>query len=40
MQDNNQKIDKAAVKEYLLGLQDSICNALQTVDNSPWQEDS
>ena len=40
MKDDAQKIDKAAVKDYLLGLQDSICNALQTVDDSPWQEDS
>ena len=40
MKDDAQKIDKAAVKDYLLGLQDSICNALQAVDDSPWQEDS
>ncbi len=40
MQDNQQNIDKTAVKEYLLGLQDSICNALQAVDGSTWQEDS
>jgi coproporphyrinogen III oxidase len=40
VQDNQQNIDKTAVKEYLLGLQDSICNALQAVDGSTWQEDS
>ena len=40
MKDDAQKIDKAAVKEYLLNLQDSICQALQAVDNSPWKEDS
>ena len=34
------QIDKAAVKEYLLGLQDSICTALGAVDSSLWQEDS
>jgi len=40
VKDDAQKIDKAAVKEYLLNLQDSICQALQAVDNSPWKEDS
>ena len=40
MKDDAQKIDKAAVKEYLLNLQDSIYQALQAVDNSPWKEDS
>jgi coproporphyrinogen III oxidase len=34
-----QTVDKELVKSYLLGLQDSICDALQQEDGSPWQED-
>ena len=33
-------VDKYLVKDYLLGLQDSICNQLQALDGSAWQEDS
>ncbi len=33
-------VDKYRVKDYLLGLQDSICNQLQALDGSAWQEDS
>ena len=33
-------VDKYRVKDYLLGLQDSICNQLQALDASAWQEDS
>ena len=40
MKDNRQQIDKDAVKQYLLELQESICSALQTVDGGVWQEDS
>ena len=35
-----QTVDKELVKSYLLGLQDSICDALQQEDGSPWQEDN
>ncbi len=35
-----QHIDKNLVKNYLLALQDSICDALQTEDGAEWQEDS
>jgi len=34
-----QVIDKQAVKEYLLGLQDSICAQLGAVDSGEWKED-
>jgi coproporphyrinogen III oxidase len=34
-----QGIDKAAVKAYLLGLQDSICAQLGAVDSGQWKED-
>ncbi len=40
MQGNTQNIDKAAVKKYLLGLQEQICASLQTIDSTPWREDS
>jgi coproporphyrinogen III oxidase len=35
-----QTVDKELVKSYLLGLQDSICDALQQEDGSTWQEDN
>ena len=35
-----QTVNKERVKSYLLGLQDSICNALQQEDGSVWQEDN
>ena len=35
-----QTIDKELVKSYLLGLQDSICDALGQEDGSAWQEDN
>jgi coproporphyrinogen III oxidase len=35
-----QTIDKQRVKNYLLGLQDSICDALGQEDGSAWQEDN
>ena len=35
-----QQIDKNLVKNYLLGLQDSICAALGAEDGGDWQEDS
>ena len=40
MQDKVQQIDKNLVKNYLLGLQDSICEALQAEDGCDWQQDS
>ena len=40
MKDRVQRIDKAAVKNYLLGLQDSICAQLGAVDDGDWKEDS
>ncbi len=40
MQGNTQNIDKAAVKKYLLGLQEQICASLQTIDSTQWREDS
>lgn len=40
MKDKVQRIDKAAVKNYLLGLQDSICAQLGAVDDGDWKEDS
>lgn len=40
MKVEGQGIDKAAVKEYLLGLQDSICAQLGAVDAGQWQEDA
>ena len=40
MQDKVQQIDKNLVKNYLLGLQDSICEALHAEDGCDWQEDS
>jgi len=33
-------VNKALVKDYLLGLQDSICDALQRRDGSAWREDN
>ena len=36
----DKQIDKAAVKAYLLGLQESICGQLAEVDGGEWQEDS
>jgi len=33
-----ERLNKDSVKDYLLGLQDSICNALQQEDGSQWQE--
>lgn len=39
MQDKVQQIDKNLVKNYLLGLQDSICVALHAEDGCDWQED-
>lgn len=33
-------MDKAAVKDYLLGLQDAICKALEAQDGEPFVEDS
>ncbi len=38
--DKNQLIDKQAVKDYLLGLQDDICLQLKHADGNQWQEDS
>ena len=38
--DKNQLIDKHAVKDYLLGLQDDICLQLKHADGNQWQEDS
>ena len=35
-----QTVSKQLVKDYLLGLQDSICDALQQEDGSAWQEDN
>jgi coproporphyrinogen III oxidase len=35
-----QTIDKQLVKNYLLGLQDRICDALGQEDGSAWQEDN
>ena len=40
MKDKVQRIDKAAVKNYLLVLQDSICAQLSAVDDGVWKEDS
>ncbi len=40
MQDKVQQIDKNLVKNYLLRLQDSICEALHAEDGCDWQEDS
>ena len=40
MKVEGQGIDKAAVKEYLLGLQDSICAQLGAVDAGQWKEDA
>lgn len=39
MKVEGQVIDKEAVKEYLLGLQDSICAQLGAVDSGQWRED-
>lgn len=39
MKVEGQAIDKEAVKEYLLGLQDSICAQLGAVDSAQWKED-
>ena len=39
MKVEGQVIDKQAVKEYLLGLQDSICAQLGAVDSGEWKED-
>ena len=33
-------VNKQLVKENLLGLQDSICDALRREDGSAWQEDN
>ena len=33
-------VDKNLVKDYLMGLQDSICNQLQMLDGKAWQEDN
>jgi len=33
-----ERLNKDSVKDYLLGLQDSICNALQQEDGDSWQE--
>ena len=35
-----QTVNKQLVKDYLLGLQDSICDALGQEDGSAWQEDN
>ena len=35
-----QTVNKQLVKKYLLGLQDSICDALQQEDGSAWREDN
>lgn len=35
-----QTVNKQLVKDYLLGLQDSICDALQQEDGSAWREDN
>jgi coproporphyrinogen III oxidase len=35
-----QTVNKQLVKDYLLGLQDSICDALGQEDGSTWQEDN
>lgn len=35
-----QTVNKEQVRSYLLGLQDSICDALQQEDGSAWQEDN
>ena len=35
-----QTVNKRLVKDYLLGLQDSICDALGQEDGSAWQEDN
>ena len=35
-----QTVNKQLVKDYLLGLQDSICDALAQEDGSAWQEDN
>ena len=32
-------VDKNLVKDYLLGLQDHVCELFQNEDGSPWQED-
>ena len=36
----DKSIDKAAVKAYLLDLQNSICSQLGAVDGGEWQEQS
>jgi len=35
-----ERLNKDLIKNYLLGLQDSICDALQQEDGSAWQEDN
>jgi coproporphyrinogen III oxidase len=35
-----QEIDKQKVKDYLLGLQDDICSALQSESSVAWREDN
>ena len=40
MKVEGQVIDKGIVKEYLLGLQDSICAQLGAVDSGRWRQDS
>ncbi len=40
MKVEGQVIDKGIVKEYLLGLQDSICAQLGAVDSGQWRQDS
>ena len=35
-----QTVNKQLIKDYLLGLQDSICDALAQEDGSAWQEDN
>ena len=35
-----QRVNKQLVKDYLLSLQDSICDALQREDGGAWQEDN
>ena len=32
-------VDKNLVKDYLMGLQDSLCDQLQELDGSAWLED-
>ena len=38
--DKKQVVDKQAVENYLLNLQDKICAHLKATDGSHWQEDS